>query len=383
MLLDRLLARRSALRGARGAVRDGGEMPRRVVKALTLPELAEALAGSRPGDLAAMPRRLAWGVPGYYACLRVLSGGVAAASWRVVDAPVNTARSLQWLFDVAPAPRWNGAQMKERIALDMLERGNAYVVVRREGSRIRALEPVSPGDVRVLESGDYAIDKAKQTVLRHDMLHFSGLGYDGREGRSAYPSASAPAGALRHTQSYLSHLMSRGALSSVVVTISDNVDAEISDDGLERLSKQWEEKYGGVGKSSVPIVLKPGMQLEKINLTPEQAQLKELNEFQITEIARAFGVPSSLVNLESKNSSLASGVGELIAGFLKFGLSPILNRIETEINRKLCRVDGWRVEIDTSKLTRLTPKERYESYEVAIRAGVLTPGEARAMEGLD
>ena len=349
----------------------------------TLDELQNALAGATADGFASISPKIARKVPGFYACLRILAGSMASTTWTVAGAPRRD--QLDYLLNVSPHPRWTGAQLKEHVMIQVIERGNAYIRVIRDGaSRIVGFQPLDASKVKVLEVKNNGLSYQQldggAVIPGVDVLHFTNLGFNGTQAPSSIGMAGGTAArALASSQSFLATLMQRGALQSVVVTIDKDAKINLNDSQMEDFRKRWEKTYGGTKNAAKPIVMAPGLSVEKLNLTPESMQFKELTEFQVSEVGRAFGIPSALLNLESKNSSLASGVSELVAGFLRFSLGPIINRFESELSKKL----GYTAQLDTHQLTRLTPKDRYEQYKTAIEAGFLTANEVREMEGLE
>ena len=63
--------------------------------------------------------------------------------------------------------------------------------------------------------------------------------------------------------------------------------------------------------------------------------LLQTRQWQVIDIARAFGVPPVLIGESEKTSSWGSGVEQILRAFLTFTLNPRLVMIEQELNRKL------------------------------------------------
>jgi phage portal protein BeeE len=60
-------------------------------------------------------------------------------------------------------------------------------------------------------------------------------------------------------------------------------------------------------------------------------------QFQIEEIARAYGVPPFMIGHNEKTTSWGSGVEAMGIGFVRFTLRQHLNKFRGEINRKIFR----------------------------------------------
>ena len=147
-------------------------------------------------------------------------------------------------------------------------------------------------------------------------------------------------------------------------------DGQWSPEQKDRIRKEFEERYGrGIESSNVPLVLDKTADIKQLSLTMEQVQLIEGREFQITDIARAFGLPSFMVNQEQKTTSFGSGVTEIGLVFLRYTLMPHIRRIEDELNRKLFLRSKNYVRFAVDSLIRGQTAERYEAYERTLGGG--------------
>jgi HK97 family phage portal protein len=94
--------------------------------------------------------------------------------------------------------------------------------------------------------------------------------------------------------------------------------------------------------------------------------------------------PSVLINDTSGSTTWGSGVQQIIDGFYKLNLRPYLERLEAGIRSKLLTEPDARrysVEFDFDALLRMDQSTRFDGYNKGINGGVLTPNEARALEG--
>jgi hypothetical protein len=92
-----------------------------------------------------------------------------------------------------------------------------------------------------------------------------------------------------------------------------------------------------------------------------------------------------MVNDSSGTSVWGSGIEQVMQGFYKLSLRPLLEKIEASILVNLMTAaerDRMDVAFDFDALLRADVKSRYESYRIAITNGLMTPNEARAMEHL-
>jgi HK97 family phage portal protein len=133
------------------------------------------------------------------------------------------------------------------------------------------------------------------------------------------------------------------------------------------------------------MVLEGGMKFDAISLSPQDIELLASRQFQISEICRWYGVPSVMINDTSSSTVWGSGIEQIVSGFYKLTLRPLMEKIEASILINLMNPnDAQRheVEFDFNALTRSDLKTRFDSYRVGIYGGFMTPNEARRLEGM-
>ncbi|MFW1798416.1 phage portal protein, partial [Acinetobacter guillouiae] len=63
----------------------------------------------------------------------------------------------------------------------------------------------------------------------------------------------------------------------------------------QTLRAAWDATYGGVSNSNKTAVLFGGAKLEKVSISPDEAQFIETRKFQVSEIARWYRVPPHMI----------------------------------------------------------------------------------------
>jgi phage portal protein BeeE len=102
----------------------------------------------------------------------------------------------------------------------------------------------------------------------------------------------------------------------------------------------------------------------------------------VAEVARAYGMPPSLVNAPSGDSLTYSTTEGELRHWLATGLGRYLTRIEAAFSDLLPR--GTTARFDTSELLRADLASRVAAYSTALAgAAWLKVDEVRAREGLD
>ena len=128
-------------------------------------------------------------------------------------------------------------------------------------------------------------------------------------------------------------------------------------------------------------VLGKGLHYDPVLISPKDALWIEAQQFDTLEIARIFGVPSSLMMTAIDGNSMTySNVEQEWLGFVRFGLMAYLRKIEDALTALTPR--GQRVRFNLDALLRSDTTTRYAAHRTALEAGFLTRDEVRAIENL-
>jgi HK97 family phage portal protein len=147
-----------------------------------------------------------------------------------------------------------------------------------------------------------------------------------------------------------------------------------------------EAKYQGNGPNGIPLVLTEGLDVKELSMTAADAQLIETRKWQVSDIARAFGVPEHMIGSTEKSTSWGTGLEEMGQGFVDYTLAPHITRLENELNRKLFKRGANYVRVNLDGLMRGNATARAGYYKAALggtqNAAWMTPNEVREIESL-
>jgi hypothetical protein len=115
------------------------------------------------------------------------------------------------------------------------------------------------------------------------------------------------------------------------------------------------------------------------------AQLQELRQFQIADVARVFRVPLHLIQEHEKTTSWGTGVESFNQAFVMFCMRPWAVRWEETIQQKLFlpSESNHFVQFNFDALMRGVLKDRYDAYAIARQWGWLNADEIRELENLN
>lgn len=265
--------------------------------------------------------------------------------------------------------------------------GNAYLLIQRDAlGRVLYLLPIHPGQVR---PGRRTSDNAKRYAVSAplpdgsaprvlgdlDVLHIPGLGYDGIAGISPIRAARQGISLALAAEEFGARLFGNGSLAAGVL----QTDQRLTPTQADRLQARWQEKRGGLTHAHDTIVLDKGLKFERLTIPPEDAQFLESRSFQVSEIARMYGVPPHMLMATDKSTSWGSGIEQQTIGFVTYTLRPWLSRIEARLTRLLGPETVY-VRFGLEGLLRGDSAQRAAFYNTLFQLGALSTNEIRALE---
>jgi len=287
------------------------------------------------------------------------------------------------LLIAQPDPDESRSRFVEKTSVSLDTNGNAFWrVIRKDDA-----DESSPVKVlRVLNPLDVVIDHTKRgrvtgyqyqgrTYKPWQVKHLVAMPVPGMvRGLGPIQAAQVELRGALDTAEYGSDVLSSGDSPSGILKSDQIIDS----DGAKKAKNAFRDGNGG--KRGV-VVLGQGLSYQQVYLSPRDAQFIESQQWSVTQVARLFGIPASLmlVTLSGESQTYAN-VEQDWLGFVRFSLMKTLQEIEEALTSFLPR--GSRAKFNIEALLRADTKSRYEAYESALRAGWRTVDEIRELEGL-
>lgn len=305
------------------------------------PELMNAL-GIEPSStgITITPQR-AMAITAVYACVRVLANAVASlplpvfmrvepkGKEEVPDHPL-----FRLLHD-RPNPEMSSFTFREALQHHLSIWGNGYAEKEFDNAgRIIGLWPLLADRTRALrKNGEkiYSTEVNGQRIyLSADrVLHIPGLGFDGLQGYSSIALARQALGLAAATEEYGARFFGNGSRPGGVL----QADGKVSKEAKANLRESWERMHSGLSGAQRVAILEEGLKWQTIGIPPEDAQFLETRKFQVTEIARFFGVPPHMIaDLERGTFSNIEQQG---IEFVTHTVRPLVIRWEQVLNWEL------------------------------------------------
>lgn len=158
----------------------------------------------------------------------------------------------------------------------------------------------------------------------------------------------------------------------------DNTMNAMTQAQAEDLKAKWMTSHGGDRRSIA--VLNAFTKFVPLNLSPVDAALGEVKRLSVADVAMAFALDPEILGTSLSNSATYKNAQEYWSRHRDFGLSPWLAAVQDSLTPLLPGNAG--VAVDLDRFSNPEPMQRFQGYQVAIDAGVLTVDECRELEGL-
>lgn len=159
---------------------------------------------------------------------------------------------------------------------------------------------------------------------------------------------------------------------------------KLTNEAYDRLKNSFNENYGG-NNSFKTGLLEGGADYVGIPLNMKDAQFIESRKFQVSEIARIFGVPPHKIGDLEK--ATFSNIEEQNIEFATTSIIPFATKIEEALNFHLLttseREFGYFFKFNANALLRGNIQARYEAYTKGRNWGWLSVNEIRELEDLN
>lgn len=289
---------------------------------------------------------------------------------------------LYGLLHESPNGRMTPFEFWRAMMMNFDLRGNAYARIERDDDgEAFALWPMPADQVEtdVLEDGSmvytYRLGNDIAVLSEDNVLHLKNLG-NGTVGLAKLEFMRASMSEAGAAQSAATKWFGNGGKPTGVLMIDRLLGPEQRDAVRQNFADM---ALGGMSRLHV---LEADMKYQQISLSPEQQQLLETRKFSVEELCRWFDVPPVMVH-HSNVTAWGSGIEQIIDGFVKFTLGPLVVNIQQAVRKRVMTAKQratMTVEFNLDALLRGSIKDRFEVYSKAVQNGIKTRNEVRQLE---
>lgn len=317
----------------------------------------------------------------------LLSGHLAMLPLELKEAGTKKRVKNHPLYSLFKKPnRWqNGFEWRQMLMGHLLLRGTAYnEIVDNARGQIEELIPLHPDRVKIeqLPGGDWRyritdVSGKERFLASGQVWKLCGLSSNGITGLSVIECARESMGLGLSAQTYGARFFANDARpSGGWIEFPGN----FADRAARTLFRESVQEAQGAANRGKMMVLDRGMKYHEVGLNNKDSQFLESRKFQISEIARWFGVPphkladldrATFSNIEQQSLEYITDSLLIWAEIWEAGIEDIL----------LFDDEGLEAEFSFAKLLRGDSATRYRNYQAGINAGWLTRNEAREDDG--
>lgn len=322
----------------------------------------------------------AMNISAVYRAVEIISDSVAMLPIKIKQIDATHKEELQthplnMVFDNNLLSRYNLIKL---LIQSVLLKGNGFAYIHRANDgTATALQFLESGDVNIFYNKQKAelyytcniISKKK--IEPCNMIHLVKNSYDGVNGVSVLSYAARAIKLAGNTENSASSFFTNGCNLSGVLT----VQGQLSDKQRSDIRTSWNQAYANGGNGLA--ILQGNMSYQPIQLNAADSQMLESRQFNVTDIARFFGIsPVLLGDLTHANYNSIEALQQM---FLLHTLQPYITLIEEEFTRKLFKPSEKNlvVNLDETALLKTDKVALSTYYGNLLDKGVLCVDEVR------
>jgi len=321
----------------------------------------------------------AMGLSTVYACVQRISSTIAQLHLDVMrrtenGVQVSVGHTIQDLISVEAEEGYTAYDFWQTYVANILIYGKAYAIIKRlPNGDPYELCLVNPKSVKEkMVDGEVMYEVKDRGVYMHaDMLRVCNL-----YGQSPIELHREMLGLAKAAQDFAAEFF--GSSGNMTGILSSN--EPLKKEQIDIIKDSWNNSGDQLGTKLLPF----GFRYDRIAVDPENASLTEQRDFLNQEICRIFGVPPSLVGVQSNVTY--SNTEQQAIQFAKYTIVPWTRQIEQEMNCKLIAPDERLTHFtrfDLADLLRGDSVSRAQYYDTLVKAGIMSINEARRTEDMN
>ncbi|AWY02932.1 portal protein [Staphylococcus phage VB-SauS-SA2] len=300
--------------------------------------------------------------------------------------------SRTFLLNNEPNHLQTAITLKKRIILDYLLHGNSYIYPEWQRNELLAIHHIPARNVSVEKyvnknlpfviDGVVKVTGADATMvefLPDDLMIILKNSEDGLQSTGVLDLNADLLSLALNQQEYSSSLLENGSLPMAILT----TPSKLSDKAMERITKSWRSAYQGKKNAGKTVVLEEGMDYKPVSLNPNELDLSTSKNSTLSDIARVFGIPESMLNADANkyNSNEQNNLH-----FLQYTLEPVITAFESALNKSLLleeeKKKGYSFKFDRDSILATTEAEKFATTIQAMKGGLLSVNEARGRHNM-
>jgi len=292
-----------------------------------------------------------------------------------------------------PRPEWvqrpDIDQTKEAfygsVIVSLLLDGNAFVrIFSNNRGEVANMVVLNPTQVEIKRNGVgrvmYKVQGDRKLYNTEEIIHIADVVRPGHlRGVSRVEALKENFGLALALENYAARFFGQGATTQGIIEYPGKLTAQQA----KELQQGFDARHKGWKRAHKTGVLSNGAQYKPTSVGNDQAQFIDSRRMAVEDVARAFKIPSHLLNLPGTNSYASVEQNNL--AWVTHCLRPIAQKLESAFSPLLSRVEGGDtafIRFNMDGLLRADINNRYSAYSVGQQSGFLTVNDVRRLEDL-
>lgn len=271
------------------------------------------------------------------------------------------------------------------VIVSLLLDGNAFVRVFSNGTgQVVNLNVLNPHKVQIKRNGVgrvmFEVEGEDKMLSSDEVIFIPDIVRPGHiRGVSRVDALKTNWGLAMALENYAAKFFGSGTHTAGIIEFPGNLTTEQA----KQLQEGFDARHKGWGRAHRTAVISGGAKYVQTSVENDKAQFIDSRRMAIEDIARAFRVPSNLLNLPGTNTY--SSVEQNNLAFVTHCLRPIVQKLETAFTPLLSREPGGEtafIKFNLDGLLRADINSRMNAYSVGLQSGFLTINDVRRLEDL-
>lgn len=296
---------------------------------------------------------------------------------------VDTSNKLNYILNCSPNSLMTRYTFVKNLITDVLLQGNGFAyIIRDEKGNCTGLDYIKATDVTIhfnelSKELFYTATRYRNKIEPCNIIHLLRYSNNGVEGISVIKNAISTLQLSTDIDNQAANFFKSGCSLNGIL----KVNSTLTEQQRQQIKSSWNTTYNGNGGGLA--VIQGNMDYQQISVNAADAQLLESRNYQISDIARFFGISPLLLGDLSKTSY--STLEQTQLQFLSQTLQPYITMLELEFTRKIFRPSQqgkFFVDWDEKALLRTDKTTVANYYVTLLQNGIMTANEIRKEMGL-
>ena len=271
------------------------------------------------------------------------------------------------------------------VIVSLLLDGNAFIrVFSNSRGEVTNLVVLNPHHVDIKRNGVgrvmYKVQKEKKLFSPEEVIHIADVVRPGDlRGVSRVEALKENFGLAMALENYAARFFGQGATTHGII----EYPGKLTSQQAKELQQGFDSRHKGWKRAHKTGVLSNGAQYKATTIGNDQAQFIDSRRMAVEDVARAFKIPSHLLNLPGTNTYASVEQNNL--GWVTHCLRPIAQKLESAFSPLLSRTPGGDtafIRFNLDGLLRADINIRMSAYSVGLQSGFLTVNDVRRLEDL-